>query len=666
MKKRKVLSIILATTMMLGTFSAMNVSAAETNLNTKNSVSDSYDSDLEDFEIPTVDIKKVDINIPSTIFENELEELVYGTEVTFTFGDSTSTKITLDSSNTTSMDVSDESNLLGYRSAGFTVDVTDEYSVALLAIDYISDSIELTFIEFSLDMGFDTLATKSIDYPEVTEVPIAFAKDYVSYSKNEDGTLTATSYLGEVGNLENLFNSSLSFDVEIPEKVYGMTVTSILEGAFSGIMFNENSITLPSTITTIPKYSIGYTPKGIEDIVEDSFGDIFDAPENMDYGLYTMLQTAKDDDTFGIDIQLWGEDAQEQLEHILSTYFAEDVVYEYDELNFVLSINATKAVIEEISEGESDILIMPEYTSLSYELEEMVNLMSDEDQVDIRIELSSEDEEYSDYQELADRIIADYFGGTEDYIFVEDEWGFKAIYISANKSQLEAISSESEAYVYLDYPDQVMSFELYKQLFFSADSDTCDLMITASNETAMEDPDVAEENGLTNEVVKRWLRELYGEYFEGLSSEIITIGGSTFLYVKDTSKAVINDAVTNAEINLSIEGATAYQFDLTEGLPIEPSKNFTIYGHKGTLAQAYADENSIKFVDVNERYEMGDVNLDGKVNILDATEIQKHLAKLVTLSDQQLKNANTDHNDTVNILDATQIQKYLAKLVDSL
>ena len=666
MKKRKVLSIILATTMMLGTFSAMNVSAAETNLNTKGSVSDSYDSDLEDFEIPTVDIKKVDINIPSTIFENELEELVYGTEVTFTFGDSTSTKITLDSSNTTSMDVSDESNLLGYRSAGFTVDVTDEYSVALLAIDYISDSIELTFIEFSLDMGFDTLATKSIDYPEVTEVPIAFAKDYVSYSKNEDGTLTATSYLGEVGNLENLFNSSLSFDVEIPEKVYGMTVTSILEGAFSGIMFNENSITLPSTITTIPKYSIGYTPKGIEDIVEDSFGDIFDAPENMSYELYLTLKDAADDDTFDIDIQLWGEDAQEQLEHILSTYFAEDVAYEYDELNFVLSINATKAVIEEISEGESDILIMPEYTSLSYELEEMVNLMSDEDQVDIRIELSSEDEEYSDYQELADRIIADYFGGTEDYIFVEDEWGFKAIYISANKSQLEAISSESEAYVYLDYPDQVMSFELYKQLFFSADSDTCDLMITALNETAMEDPDVAEENGLTNEVVKRWLRELYGEYFEGLSSEIITIGGSTFLYVKDASKAVINDAVTNAEINLSIEGATAYQFDLTEGLPIEPSKNFTIYGHKGTLAQAYADENSIKFVDVNERYEMGDVNLDGKVNILDATEIQKHLAKLVTLSDQQLKNANTDHNDTVNILDATQIQKYLAKLVDSL
>lgn len=666
MKKRKVLSIILATTMMLGTFSAMNVSAAETNLNTKNSVSDSYDSDLEDFEIPTVDIKKVDINIPSTIFENELEELVYGTEVTFTFGDSTSTKITLDSSNTTSMDVSDESNLLGYRSAGFTVDVTDEYSVALLAIDYISDSIELTFIEFSLDMGFDTLATKSIDYPEVTEVPIAFAKDYVSYSKNEDGTLTATSYLGEVGNLENLFNSSLSFDVEIPEKVYGMTVTSILEGAFSGIMFNENSITLPSTITTIPKYSIGYTHKGIEDIVEDSFGDIFDAPENMSYELYLTLKDAADDDTFDIDIQLWGEDAQEQLEHILSTYFAEDVAYEYDELNFVLSINATKAVIEEISEGESDILIAAEYTSLSYELEEMVNLMSDEDQVDIRIELWSEDEEYSDYQELADRIIADYFGGTEDYIFVEDEWEFKAIYISANKSQLEAISSESEAYVYLDYPDQVMSFELYKQLFFSADSDTCDLMITASNETAMEDPDVAEENGLTNEVVKRWLRELYGEYFEGLSSEIITIGGSTFLYVKDASKAVINDAVTNAEINLSIEGATAYQFDLTEGLPIEPSKNFTIYGHKGTLAQAYADENSIKFVDVNERYEMGDVNLDGKVNILDATEIQKHLAKLVTLSDQQLKNANTDHNDTVNILDATQIQKYLAKLVDSL
>lgn len=63
---------------------------------------------------------------------------------------------------------------------------------------------------------------------------------------------------------------------------------------------------------------------------------------------------------------------------------------------------------------------------------------------------------------------------------------------------------------------------------------------------------------------------------------------------------------------------------------------------------------------------IGDVNCDGKINILDATEIQKHLAKMVTLNEQQLIIADTNHDGKINILDATQIQKFLAKLVTKL
>jgi hypothetical protein len=90
------------------------------------------------------------------------------------------------------------------------------------------------------------------------------------------------------------------------------------------------------------------------------------------------------------------------------------------------------------------------------------------------------------------------------------------------------------------------------------------------------------------------------------------------------------------------------------------------YSKPDTFNEAYEDVELSFDNSTIVKFSKGDVNRDGSVNISDATEIQKHLAKLVTLSDQQLKNANTDHNDTVNILDATQIQKYLAKLVDSL
>ena len=63
---------------------------------------------------------------------------------------------------------------------------------------------------------------------------------------------------------------------------------------------------------------------------------------------------------------------------------------------------------------------------------------------------------------------------------------------------------------------------------------------------------------------------------------------------------------------------------------------------------------------------IGDTNGDGKINILDATQIQKHLAKLVTLTPEQEAVADTNHDGKINILDATQIQKYLAKLIDKL
>ena len=60
---------------------------------------------------------------------------------------------------------------------------------------------------------------------------------------------------------------------------------------------------------------------------------------------------------------------------------------------------------------------------------------------------------------------------------------------------------------------------------------------------------------------------------------------------------------------------------------------------------------------------LGDVDGDGEITILDATVIQRHLAKLTTLSETQLLVADTDKDGAVTILDATVIQRFLAKLI---
>lgn len=65
-------------------------------------------------------------------------------------------------------------------------------------------------------------------------------------------------------------------------------------------------------------------------------------------------------------------------------------------------------------------------------------------------------------------------------------------------------------------------------------------------------------------------------------------------------------------------------------------------------------------------FQQGDINLDGKISIKDATLIQKHLGKIKELTAEQLVLADVDGIEGVNIKDATYLQKWLARLVDRL
>ncbi len=58
----------------------------------------------------------------------------------------------------------------------------------------------------------------------------------------------------------------------------------------------------------------------------------------------------------------------------------------------------------------------------------------------------------------------------------------------------------------------------------------------------------------------------------------------------------------------------------------------------------------------------GDANGDGKVSILDATLIQKHLAHLDYIADENCPLSDVNSDNKISVLDATTIQKYLVGL----
>ena len=71
------------------------------------------------------------------------------------------------------------------------------------------------------------------------------------------------------------------------------------------------------------------------------------------------------------------------------------------------------------------------------------------------------------------------------------------------------------------------------------------------------------------------------------------------------------------------------------------------------------------FASSAQSFKFGDANCDGKINIKDATVIQRYAAMLLKLDDAQLKLADVNADGKVNVKDATMIQKLLAKLIPS-
>lgn len=92
-------------------------------------------------------------------------------------------------------------------------------------------------------------------------------------------------------------------------------------------------------------------------------------------------------------------------------------------------------------------------------------------------------------------------------------------------------------------------------------------------------------------------------------------------------------------------------------------ENFTICGYTETIAETYANENGIEFVDLEAEILLGDVNLNGIIDIKDVTEIQKYIAGTNNVNRNEFASADVNSDGIVNVMDATLIQKYCASLI---
>lgn len=92
------------------------------------------------------------------------------------------------------------------------------------------------------------------------------------------------------------------------------------------------------------------------------------------------------------------------------------------------------------------------------------------------------------------------------------------------------------------------------------------------------------------------------------------------------------------------------------------ASSVTIKGNFGSYAEQYALAHNIPFAG-NITHEVGDVDLDGAVCVIDATAILKHLVGLETLVGESYAIADVDKNGNISVSDATLIQKMIVGLV---
>lgn len=91
--------------------------------------------------------------------------------------------------------------------------------------------------------------------------------------------------------------------------------------------------------------------------------------------------------------------------------------------------------------------------------------------------------------------------------------------------------------------------------------------------------------------------------------------------------------------------------------------SLTIYGYFETVAEEYANQNSINFIPLNTDSVFGDPSGDQKITVEDALLILKYSADICEFTPEQIKAADVNGDGVVTPYDALLILQYEAEII---
>lgn len=142
-------------------------------------------------------------------------------------------------------------------------------------------------------------------------------------------------------------------------------------------------------------------------------------------------------------------------------------------------------------------------------------------------------------------------------------------------------------------------------------------------------------------------------------------------------KIVISDTVTTINAENFYQNRNLDSVVVPKNITYIAPGNFyeiatgcTIYGYKDSYAEEYVKERNslplgafLNFAIYSEDgYEKGDANMDCKLDILDATHIQRVISKIIYINREAMTIADVNNSEDVDITDVTAIQRKLAGL----
>lgn len=154
-------------------------------------------------------------------------------------------------------------------------------------------------------------------------------------------------------------------------------------------------------------------------------------------------------------------------------------------------------------------------------------------------------------------------------------------------------------------------------------------------------------------------QQTYVECMPGTSSTPTTLWWNFTLDTKYYDVKIYKNAVSVSEPFMVVENVldTYCLVDL-------PAGNYEALVITKNDYEQNISLNTVKFfVDSDTPRELGDVDLDGEISIMDATQIQLFLVHYIPLSPNQQTLADTDKDTSLSVIDATTIQRLLAKII---